>query len=361
MVVFSFRCIGGSLSGIVVRGAHALGCGRQSYFTVFGSRRCGQHSSSRNESAAGFKLFDLSSHRALLRLNGSDTGPFLQGLLTHDMDCLLNKSRRSLYAHILNIQGRTLFDVVLYRLFERQDEPSILLECDCTVLDSLQKHLKTYKIRRKVSINPCTDLLLWAILPRDEDRDGLGASLTDENEMHKNIVFTPDPRTEAMGWRLLTERSMDAQEILPGSVVESIKEYHKHRYQKGVPEGVKDLPSGVALPLESNVVYLNGISFNKGCYIGQELTARTHHTGVIRKRLMPIHFTGSVPENGIPEGSDILTESGKSAGKYRTNEDDVGLGLIRLANASENLHIKTSNNVVMHLSASVPEWWPKDN
>lgn len=149
MVAFLLRCFGTSLPVIVGRFTRAVSCDRKLHFPFFGSRRLGQHSNSKNELNTGFELFDL-RNRALLKLNGCDIGPFLQGLLTHDMDCLLNKNRRSLYAHILNIQGRTLFDVILYRLSERkEDEPSILLECDCTLLESIQKHLKTYRIRRK--------------------------------------------------------------------------------------------------------------------------------------------------------------------------------------------------------------------
>ncbi len=85
----------------------------------------------------------------------------------------------------------------------------------------------------------------------------------------------------------------------------------------GLPEGVKDLPPGEALPLESNLVYMQGISFSKGCYIGQELTARTHHTGVIRKRLMPV--TMSAPAENLDQGAALETEGANQLGTQGRN------------------------------------------
>lgn len=122
---------------------------------------------------------------------------------------------------------------------------------------------------------------------------------------------------------------------------------------------MKDLPPGVALPLESNLAYMNGISFTKGCYVGQELTARTHHVGVIRKRLLPVRFASPLPGDNVPEGAEILTESGKSAGKFRAGGGEFGIALLRLANVNEALYLNIAGDKVK-LTASKPEWWPKN-
>ncbi|XP_042658025.1 putative transferase CAF17, mitochondrial isoform X1 [Tyto alba] len=293
--------------------------------------------------------------RALLAVQGADTALFLQGLLTHDVTRLEGRPR-ALYAHALNAQGRCLYDLILYRLHKSpEEEPHILLECDSSVLDAIQKHLKLYKIRRKVNITPCLDLSLWAVIPGEQagDIDSSLAKCADQA-----LILTPDPRTEVMGWRLITKKEANLLEIIPGSHIGNIQDYHRHRYKQGIPEGVKDLPPGVALPLESNLAYMNGISFTKGCYIGQELTARTHHMGVIRKRLLPIHFSAPLPKDSVPEGAEILTESGKSAGKFRAGGGEFGIALLRLANINEPLCLNIAGDKVK-LTASIPKWWPK--
>ncbi|XP_049930919.1 putative transferase CAF17 homolog, mitochondrial [Epinephelus moara] len=295
-------------------------------------------------------------HRTLLKIQGQDTSPFLQGIITNDMGLLVEPGLTAMYSHMLNIQGRTLYDIMLYSLKEADAGQGVFLECDSTVKDSLLRHLKVYKLRRKVNINPCPELSVWAVLSKQEA--GEKASKPELSSPDKALVWETDPRTEDMGWRLVLDNQTDPLDVIASCQKGDTGEYHRHRYAIGLPEGVKDLPPGVALPLESNLVYMQGISFSKGCYIGQELTARTHHTGVIRKRLMPVRL--SAPVQDLEEGAALQTQSGKPAGKHRAGVGELGLGVIRIAHAKEALMLKSSDDTTVTLEVSVPDWWPED-
>ncbi|XP_048868011.1 putative transferase CAF17 homolog, mitochondrial [Brienomyrus brachyistius] len=298
-------------------------------------------------------------HRALLKVQGQDTAAFLQGLMTNDIHLLTDAGQGALYAHMLNVQGRTLFDIMLYSLKEAQGtETRVLLECDSTLSESVQRHLKMYKIRRKVTISACAQLVLWAVLPQhgsEGSEDVRPELVSPENA----LVFQRDPRTEAMGWRLVVDREVSPLEVMKSCQQGEPEEYHRHRYAIGVPEGARDLPPGSPLPLEANLVYMRGVSFAKGCYIGQELTARTHHTGVVRKRLMPVSLTAADGQSP-PEGAPLVTQSGKPAGRHQSTLGDRGLSLVRLAHAKEPLMFKSPDDTLVTLEASVPDWWPKD-
>ncbi|KAM9789387.1 putative transferase CAF17 homolog, mitochondrial [Neosynchiropus ocellatus] len=297
------------------------------------------------------------THRTLLKIQGPDTGPFLQGLITNDVAVLEEPSRRVMYCHMLSVQGRTLFDVMLYSLKSADVGSGVLLECDSSMKDSLLKHLKVYRIRRKITLDACPELSLWAVLTRRKTR---GEEVSDPqlSSSENTLICEPDPRTQDMGWRLVLDKHVDPLDVLESCQKGDLQEYHKHRYTIGLPEGVKDLPPGVALPLESNLVDMQGISFSKGCYIGQELTARTHHTGVVRKRLMPVRL--SVPVHDIEEGAALQTQSGKPAGKYRSGVGELALGLVRLAHAKEPLTLRSSSDDTVSLQAVVPDWWSED-
>ncbi|OCT73806.1 putative transferase CAF17 homolog, mitochondrial [Xenopus laevis] len=291
----------------------------------------------------------LSERRGLLQLRGTDPAVFLQGLITNDIQRL---AEGALYAHILNVQGRSLFDVFLYRPPTGHNETSaILLECDIAAMEPIQKHLNLYNFRRKVTISPCPELSVWGIISASKKQD------TQTPELSSSVICSADPRVDVMGFRLVAPSGENPKNLFPETETGSYREYTKHRYEQGVPEGVQDIPPGVALPLESNLVYMNGISFSKGCYLGQELTARTHHTGVIRKRLLPVQLSSSLPAEA--EGADILTSAGKPAGKYRAGDGDVGLALLRIAHINEELLLKLSNGPSVSVKASVPEWWPQ--
>ncbi|KAM4728442.1 putative transferase CAF17 homolog, mitochondrial [Anableps anableps] len=296
-------------------------------------------------------------HRTLLKIQGQDTSPFLQGIITNDMRLLEEPGCAVMYSHMLNVQGRTLYDILLYSLKETEGGHGVFLECDSMVENSILKHLKIYKIRRKLSISLCPELSVWAVLSRQSSPDQ-EASKPELSAPEKAVVWEADPRTLQMGWRLVLQSHVDPLEIIASCQKGDTEDYHRHRYSIGLPEGVDDLPPGVALPLESNLVYMHGISFSKGCYIGQELTARTHHTGVIRKRLMPVRF--SSPLQQVEEGAALQTQSGKPAGKHRSGVGELGLGLIRTAHAKEVLMLKSSADTSVKLEASMPDWWPKD-
>ncbi|XP_039609182.1 putative transferase CAF17 homolog, mitochondrial isoform X1 [Polypterus senegalus] len=308
--------------------------------------------------AASYSCYEL-THRQLLSLRGEDTIVFLQGLITNDAEQLNNTCEcRTLYAHLLNVQGRTLFDVLLYSVEDSQmKEHFVLLEHDNNIKDLLQKHMLFYKIRRKVSIVPCSSFSVWSVLPSEPGKDKENI-LQHVMNSKSALFFGSDPRTAKMGWRLIVENQVNPLQIIPDSRLGDIGDYHRHRYTLGLPEGVKDLPPGGCLPLESNLAYMNGVSFTKGCYIGQELTARTHHTGVIRKRLMPVQFLESCEAT---ESSDVVTETRKPVGKLRSCIGDLGLALLRQVNTMEKLFILSTKNSWVQIKAGIPDWWPKDD
>uniref|UniRef100_A0A8C2L341 Iron-sulfur cluster assembly factor IBA57, mitochondrial n=1 Tax=Cyprinus carpio TaxID=7962 RepID=A0A8C2L341_CYPCA len=349
----AFRAIATGSGGLH---AHCLRCTRHENACRTPIRKHSQDQPTNN--TVHFSCYRL-PHRALISVSGQDTSSFLQGIITNDMALLGEDALRAMYAHILNVQGRTLYDIILYSLKGTPDGLNgVLLECDSTVQDSIMQLLKVYKIRRKVNFSLCPGLSPWALLPQNKTAV-LGKSKPDVTAADKVLVLEQDPRTELMGWRMITSCQNNPHEIVSVCQESNTEEYHRHRYQIGVPEGVKDLPPGEALPLESNLVYMQGISFSKGCYIGQELTARTHHTGVIRKRLMPV--TMSAPAETLNQGAALETEGGKPAGKHRAGIDKLGLSLIRLAHAREPLKLKSPDAVPVTLQATVPDWWPKNS
>ena len=130
-----------------------------------------------------------------------------------------------------------------------------------------------------------------------------------------------------------------------------LEDYQVLRYQQGIPEGSLEIPLGKCTPLEYNIEYMHGVSFHKGCYIGQELTARTHHTGVIRKRIMPLTLSSSVQI-----GAEVVNEKGKKVGVVKGQRMNNAIGLMRLQDImnKENLSIG-GETVEVH----IPEWWPK--
>ena len=204
--------------------------------------------------------------RSLLRLSGDDVRGFLQGLVTHDTATLARGA--PLWGGLLSPQGKALFDFLLWA-----DGEDVLLDCAASVAEALARRLSMYRLRRAITIAPVSDLAVhWS-------RDfGAGAGV-------------PDPRLAALGYRWLAAPAEPATGWL------------EHRLSLGVPEGVAELGSDKTLWLETNARELNGVIFTKGCYVGQENTARMHHRSKVNRRLVvaPLGEAGERTRATYPE------------------------------------------------------------
>lgn len=225
--------------------------------------------------------------RAVLEVAGADAREFLQGLLTHDLALLAPE--RPLYAGLLSPQGKALFDMILHA-----DGDRILIDVAATRADALARRLALYKLRKAVRIapSPLAVNAAWG-----EDTGGHPA----------------DPRFAPLGARWVGEAAP-----LPGA-----ETYDAHRLAIGVPGSV-DIGDDELLWLETGADLLNGVSFTKGCYVGQENTARMHHRDKVRRRLVPISFAGDAGDGVVRDGA------GRVAGTLRSHAGGRGIAHLRL-------------------------------
>jgi folate-binding protein YgfZ len=214
-----------------------------------------------------------------------------------------------------------------------------LIEVDANEAETLARHIKRYKLRAKFDVRVLGDeeRSVWSVW-----NDGNTSSPTSNGGVHMDEVQCADTRAPGMGYRLLLPQDQTPSVDTEASTEEA---YRIRRYLLGVPEGQDELIREHALPQESNIDYMGGIDYRKGCYVGQELTIRTHHTGVVRKRILPVMvYAGneSAPErleyspqgvaSIIPTKTDIgrVGKRGRSAGKWLRGLGNIGLGLCRL-------------------------------
>jgi hypothetical protein len=186
--------------------------------------------------------------RALLRLSGEDVRGFLQGLVTNDVQLLREES--PLWAGLLSAQGKALFDFILWA-----DGQDVLVDCEAEQADALVRRLSIYRLRRAIAIAREDGLAVhWAL-------EGSGPSDPRLPELGRRWLGPPDE--PALGWR-------------------------EHRLRLGVTEGVAEIGSDKTLWLEANAGELNGVSFAKGCYVGQENTARMNYRNKVNRRLVVV-------------------------------------------------------------------------
>ncbi len=213
--------------------------------------------------------------RSVLSIAGADSRAFLQGLLTQDVMQLA--ADRPLYAGLLSPQGKALFDMLL---FAGADD-SVLIDVAADRAAALARRLALYKMRKAVTILPA-DLAVWAAW----DGDGGDAPA--------------DPREAALGRRWLA----------PAAGADGSDAYAAHRRAIGVPE-TAEIGEDELLWLETGADLLGGVSFTKGCYVGQENTARMHHRDKVRRRLVPVTLAGDRGDGVVRDAA------GRSAGTLR--------------------------------------------
>ncbi|XP_054169336.1 putative transferase CAF17 homolog, mitochondrial [Oppia nitens] len=327
------------------------------------------------------------NNRQLIDVNGNDSYDYIQGLITNDMRHLRSSLETSvtqdcIYAFMLNRTGRVIADVFVYKNDHKKDEKnSLFIETDSQLLESTEKYLRSYRIRRKVDININSHYNVWSLFPSVNQFDDQIITELNECEINfksencEDFLVVRDPRLKQLGFRLLVKyyenesedkvrdrvkkflqsKSLDINET-------NAKNYDKYRYRLGVGEGVQDFPIELCFPLECNGDFLHAISFQKGCYVGQELTARIYHTGVIRKRLMPIEIIDGkeVIENiSIQNITANIGNESKNVGKFRSHCSTNGLALLRVDDClkTDNLFLTKSE---LTIKCFKPFWWPKE-
>lgn len=258
--------------------------------------------------------------RGVLRLTGEDARTFLQGLVSNDIELL--SSQRALYAALLTPQGKYLFD---FLLFERDGE--ILLDGELARLPALRQRLTMYKLRAKVGIDDVSEshavLAVYGAgaAPALDLPETPGAT-----RASGDAVLAVDPRLAELGGRALLPRAAVEGFVAGAGLARGSAEDHdRHRLALGVPDGSRDLVVDKTVLLEAGFEELGGVSFTKGCFVGQELTARTKHRGLVKRRLVPVRIDGPSPAPGS-----IIRRGEREAGEMRSSRGPLGLAMLRL-------------------------------
>ncbi|KAH8250390.1 hypothetical protein KR026_011909 [Drosophila bipectinata] len=293
------------------------------------------------------------SGRELIRVHGSEVIPFLQGLVTNDVSRLESSSGpSSMYGLFLNKSGRVLYDTIIYRT---NNPDTFLLECDREASAEFRRHLRTYRVRKSIDIDSVDDeYSTWVMFsPKSEPVPP---------SSNPDLFVSPDARLSCLGTRILAPADLNWSQLIKGywrnnefsaSPASEDCNYQLLRYEQGVGEGSLELPPGKCFPLEANADYLHGVSFQKGCYVGQELTARIHHSGVIRKRYMPIRLTAPIGSN-----KDVTSVAGAKLGRVCGAAHNRGVALLRIEqvlNGRQELMVDGER-----CYADRPQWWPQD-
>ena len=156
------------------------------------------------------------------------------------------------------------------------------------------------------------------------------------------MVIYVDPRLSALGCRAIIPRDSSPDFFTnAGFAPGDAAGYDHHRLALGIPDGSRDLEREKATLLESNFDQLNGVDWDKGCYMGQELTARTKYRGLVKKRIMPVHIEGPLPPHGTP-----ILANGKPVGTIRSGRGSRAMALLRLDAIDSDTPLQAGDAVI---------------
>ena len=282
--------------------------------------------------------------RAILYLNGEDTKEFLQNLISNNINKVSEEN--SCFTSLLTPQGKFLYEFIIVK-----HKNGFLIDCEKSQVDGLYKQLNTYKLRSKVEIlNLSNEFVVAAFsydkfLTFDEAKDDPGFTI----KYREDPIFL-DPRNKELGARLiinleklyLSLKKLDLHDA-------DLKEYYSLSHKLGiVPKDLNKLQNKL-FGIECNYEELNGIDFKKGCYVGQENTARIKLKNKLSKRLLPIYSV----QGELTEGESIYHKE-KEIGKVLI-EKDYPFALIKFrdVNLSENIDFNTKD---ASIKIEKPDW-----
>jgi tRNA-modifying protein YgfZ len=293
---------------------------------------------------ASFAILD---DRGVLAVSGPDRRSFLQGLVSNDIDKVGPSQAR--YAALLTAQGKYLHDFMMIEV-----GGSIWLDAEGGRLDDLTRRLSIYRLRAKAALDKQPGLAVAAIFGDGAlAAAGLSNAPGIARPFGSGVVFV-DPRLTALGARCILPRADIRSALAAAGLREAgFAVYDRLRLELGVPDGSRDLVPEKSILLESGFDELNGVDWQKGCYIGQELTARTKYRGLIKKRLIPVEIEGPDPASGT-----IVTADGREVGELRSSREGLGLALLRIAPVVEGKQLKAGDATIV---ATKPGWMRFDD
>ncbi|NSM56124.1 folate-binding protein YgfZ [Wolbachia endosymbiont of Atemnus politus] len=248
--------------------------------------------------------------RSVIVLYGPDTKDFLQGIITNDINKL--DSQKAIYSLLLSPQGKYLYD-----FFLTEHGKYILLECENMYLQQIIEKLDLLKTYLKVKIKDVSALYRVGVLFN-----------TKSTECNESQVIFQDPRHKLLGMRIIHKDEIKQP-------VGNFTQYEKVRIQNLVPDGAKDMVQNSSFPLQFLIDKVNGISLNKGCYIGQEVVNRMSRQEIFRRKLYLVEGNDTLPNIGTK----IMNENNEEVGELRSSVDNIGLVLLNTGKSHANLYI----------------------